>query len=60
MNYTNEQIDLIVEHCQPEFSTWWSEWLEKNNQNEITSENVFDCLSDNFDDVDLYIQENIL
>ncbi len=59
-DYTPEQLDMIVEHCQPKYCSWVGEWLEENNENEINQYNVFEYLNDNINNVDEYIMENIL
>jgi hypothetical protein len=56
-DYTDKQIDAIVEYCQPEYCSWVGEWMAKNNENEINKYNVWDYLADTIDDVDDYIQE---
>jgi hypothetical protein len=56
-DYTPEEVELIVEYCQPKYCSWAVEWLEENNQGEINKYNVWDYLADNIEDVDAYIAE---
>jgi hypothetical protein len=56
-DYTTEQVEAIVEYCQPKYCSWAGEWLQENNENEINKYNVWDYLADNIEDVDSYIAE---
>lgn len=56
-DYTPEEVEVIVEHCQPRYCSWVREWLEENGENEINKYNVWDYLDDNIKDVDNYIAE---
>lgn len=59
-DYTPEQVEAIVEYCQPRYCSWVGEWMAKNDENEINKYNVWDYLYDTIDDVDDYIQEFLL
>jgi hypothetical protein len=56
-DYTPEQVEAIVEYCQPKYCSWAGEWLQENGENEINKYNVWDYLADNIEDVDVYIAE---
>jgi hypothetical protein len=58
-DYTAEQMEMIVEHCQPEYCSWVGEWMEENDESEINEYNVFGYLNDNIENVDEYIRMNI-
>ena len=59
-DYSEIEMEMIIDHCQPQYCSWVVEWMEQNNESEINEYNVFEYLNDNIDDVDYYVESNIL
>lgn len=56
-DFTKEQLDVIVDYCQPQYCSWIGEWMQKNNENEINEYNVFDYIYDEIGDPEYFIED---
>ena len=52
-----DEVQAIVDYCQPENSSWVGEWMLKNAVNEINEHNVFDYIYDEIDNPESFIEE---
>ena len=56
-DFTEKEINALVDDCQPEYCSWVTEWMEKNNVIVINKTNVLNYIYDEFSNPENYIED---
>ena len=56
-DFTPEQVQAIVNYCQPEYCSWVGEWMTENNETQINEFNVFQYIYDEIGNPEIFIEE---